>query len=69
MKRKAYEAALRKLQVELCAFQEWVKQEGLRVVGKLRRSPTAFRSRSVDRPPRLHFRCAFTNRRVHAVRP
>ena len=27
-----YEKALRKLQVELCALQDWVKHEGLRVV-------------------------------------
>ena len=32
MKRKEYEAALRKLQVELCALQDWVKEKGLRVV-------------------------------------
>src|SRR5438270_4185479 len=32
MKRKEYEKALRKLQVELCVAQNWVKQEGLRVV-------------------------------------
>ena len=32
MKRKEYEKALRKLQVELCALQDWVKQEGVRVV-------------------------------------
>src|SRR5215467_11583452 len=32
MKRKEYEKALRKLQIELCALQSWVKQEGLRVV-------------------------------------
>ena len=32
MKRKEYEKELRKLQVELCALQDWVKQEGLRVV-------------------------------------
>src|SRR5579875_1939797 len=32
MKRKEYEKALRKLQVELCALQDWVKREGLRVV-------------------------------------
>ena len=32
MKRKDYEKALRKLQVELCALQDWVKQQGLRVV-------------------------------------
>ena len=32
MKRKDYEKALRKLQVELCMLQDWVKQKGLRVV-------------------------------------
>ncbi|MBL8824068.1 MAG: polyphosphate kinase 2 [Planctomycetia bacterium] len=32
LKRKAYEKELRKLQAELCTLQEWVKQEGLRVV-------------------------------------
>jgi polyphosphate kinase len=32
MKRKDYEKALRKLQVELCALQDWVKEKGLRVV-------------------------------------
>jgi polyphosphate kinase len=32
IKRKEYEKQLRKLQVDLCALQDWVKQEGLRVV-------------------------------------
>ena len=32
LKRKQYEKALRELQVELCALQDWVKQEGLRVI-------------------------------------
>ena len=32
MKRKDYEKALRKLQVELCALQHWVKEDGQRVV-------------------------------------
>jgi polyphosphate kinase 2 len=32
MKRKEYEEALRTLQVELCALQDWVKEKGLRVV-------------------------------------
>src|SRR4029434_8228689 len=32
MKRKEYEKALRELQVELCALQEWVKEKGLRVI-------------------------------------
>jgi polyphosphate kinase 2 (PPK2 family) len=29
MKRKAYEAEMRKLQVKLCHLQEWVKKKGL----------------------------------------
>jgi polyphosphate kinase 2 len=32
MKRKEYDKALRKLQVDLCALQDWVRHEGLRVV-------------------------------------
>jgi polyphosphate kinase 2 len=32
MKRKKYEKALRELQVELCALQDWVRHERLRVV-------------------------------------
>src|SRR5215813_13308039 len=32
LKRKAYENELQKLQAELCKLQDWVKQEGLRVV-------------------------------------
>ena len=32
MKRKEYEKQLRKLQVELCALQDWVKHKGLLVV-------------------------------------
>jgi polyphosphate kinase 2 len=32
MKRKEYEKSLRKLQVELCTLQAWVKEKGLRVV-------------------------------------
>jgi polyphosphate kinase 2 len=32
MKRKEYEKALRALQVELCALQDWVKEKGLRVI-------------------------------------
>ena len=32
IKRKEYEKQLRKLQVELCALQDWVKHKGLRVV-------------------------------------
>ena len=32
LKRKDYEKELRKLQVELCRLQDWVKYKGLRVV-------------------------------------
>jgi len=32
MKRKAYEADMHELQVQLCHLQEWVKQKGLRVI-------------------------------------
>ncbi len=32
MKRKAYEKQLRKLQVELCRLQEWVKHKGVRAI-------------------------------------
>src|ERR1700741_1202682 len=32
MKRKAYEKELRRLQVELCHLQQWVKSQGLRVI-------------------------------------
>ena len=32
MKRKIYEQELRKLQVELCRLQDWVKDKGLRVI-------------------------------------
>jgi polyphosphate kinase 2 len=32
MKRKEYESELRKLQIELCKLQEWVKHKGLRVI-------------------------------------
>src|SRR5499425_2559148 len=32
MKRQEYEKQLRKLQVELCALQDWVKEKGLRVI-------------------------------------
>ncbi|RQH11869.1 hypothetical protein EHH60_19210 [Bradyrhizobium sp. RP6] len=32
MKRKDYEKALHKLQVELCYLQDWVKLKGLRVI-------------------------------------
>jgi polyphosphate kinase 2 len=32
MNRKEYDKALRKLQVELCALQDWIKEHGLRVL-------------------------------------
>ena len=32
LRRKAYEKELRKLQVQLCQLQEWVKKENLKVL-------------------------------------
>src|SRR5258705_11394612 len=32
LKRKEYEEELRKLQIELCKLQEWVRHEGLRII-------------------------------------
>ena len=32
LKRKEYEKALRELQAELCALQDWVKEEGARII-------------------------------------
>ena len=32
MKRKSYEKELRKLQVQLCHFQQWVREKRLRVL-------------------------------------
>ena len=32
MKRKAYEQELRKLQVNLCHLQDWVKDKGARII-------------------------------------
>ena len=32
MERKAYEKELRKLQVELCHLQDWVKEKGARII-------------------------------------
>jgi polyphosphate kinase 2 (PPK2 family) len=32
MKRKAYEQELRKLQIELCHLQDWVKAKGARII-------------------------------------
>ena len=32
MNRKEYEKALRMLQVELCVLQDWIKEQGLRMV-------------------------------------
>jgi polyphosphate kinase 2 (PPK2 family) len=32
MKRKVYETELRKLQVELCHLQDWVKEKGARII-------------------------------------
>jgi polyphosphate kinase len=32
MKRKAYDLEMRKLQVELCRLQDWVKKSGARII-------------------------------------
>ena len=32
IKRKEYEEEMRKLQIELCKLQEWVKHKGLRII-------------------------------------
>ena len=50
MERKGYEKELRKLQVELCRLQEWVKANGVRIIivfeacssGSLRGSSSRF---------------------------
>src|SRR5579875_702407 len=49
MKRKEYEKALRKLQVELCALQDWVKREGLRVVVVFEGRDTAGKGGTIKR--------------------
>src|SRR5262249_40720019 len=41
MKRKAYEQELRKLQVELCHLQDWVKDKGARIIVVLQRRHAA----------------------------
>ena len=48
LKRKEYEGELRKLQIELCKLQDWVKREGLRILSSSRaatRREKAARSR------------------------
>jgi len=47
MKRKEYEKALRSLQVELCALQDWVKEKGLRVVVVFEGRDTAGKSGTI----------------------
>jgi polyphosphate kinase 2 len=47
MKRKEYEKALRALQVELCALQDWVKEKGLRVVVVFEGRDTAGKSGAI----------------------
>ncbi len=44
LSRKAYEEELRKLQVELCSLQEWVKHSGARVIIVLEGRDTAGKS-------------------------
>ena len=67
MKRKTYEAEMRKLQVKLCHLQEWVKKKGLRVIiafeGQARALASSALSASftppaLPRPPT--FTCALT---------
>jgi polyphosphate kinase 2 len=47
MKRKEYEKALRFLQVELCALQDWVKEKGLRAVVVFEGRDTAGKSGAI----------------------
>jgi polyphosphate kinase 2 len=47
MKRKEYEKALRALQVELCVLQDWVKEEGLRIVVVFEGRDTAGKSGTI----------------------
>jgi len=47
MKRKEYEKALRSLQVELCALQDWVREKGLRVVVVFEGRDTAGKSGAI----------------------
>jgi polyphosphate kinase 2 len=47
MKRKEYDEALRTLQVELCLLQDWVKEEGLRVVVVFEGRDTAGKSGAI----------------------
>src|ERR1700739_1453460 len=51
MKRKEYEKQLRKLQVELCALQDWVKHEGLRVVVVFEGREAAGKGRTIKAIP------------------
>jgi polyphosphate kinase 2 len=44
LERKAYEEELRKLQIELCRLQEWIKAEGRRVIVILEGRDTAGKS-------------------------
>jgi polyphosphate kinase 2 len=47
MKRKEYEKALRTLQVELCSLQDWVQEQGLRVVVVFEGRDTAGKSGTI----------------------
>jgi polyphosphate kinase 2 (PPK2 family) len=44
LERKVYEEELRKLQIELCPLQEWIKDEGKRVIVILEGRDTAGKS-------------------------
>ena len=58
MKRKEYEKALRKLQVELCALQDWVKHGGPARCRDLRRT----RRRREGRHDQGHHRASQSSR-------
>ena len=47
MRRKEYENTLRSLQVELCTLQEWVQENGLRVVVVFEGRDTAGKSGTI----------------------
>jgi polyphosphate kinase 2 len=47
MKRKEYEKALRELQIELCALQDWIVEKGLRIVVVFEGRDTAGKSGTI----------------------
>jgi hypothetical protein len=55
MKRKAYEKELRKLQVELCHLQDWVKQTGARIIIVFEGRDAAGKGGTIKAPRRYCF--------------